>query len=274
VYATTGPIRQTAAVHGYGPASYGDAFADVYDDWYADVTDVEACTRRVVALARALISDRPAVVLELGVGTGRLAVPLRDAGLDVRGIDASQAMVDRLHHKASDIPVVVGDFSDPVVPRRDGETTAPSADVVLCAYNTLFNLTDGHDQQRCLDGVASLLTPGGALVVEAFVPPDADDPPSDDVVRVRSLHTDAVVLSASVVRPDQQRMEGQFIEIRTDGIRLRPWALRYRSPTQLDEMARTAGLRLEERCSTWDGDDFTSTSPTHISIYRRQDTPT
>jgi len=256
-------------VRGYGPASYGDAFADVYDEWYADVTDVEACTRRVTALARDRSSGRTPVVLELGIGTGRLALPLRAAGLDVRGIDASAAMVELLRAKVTDdIPVIIGDFASPSMPRRVGEVVAPGADLVLCAYNTLFNLTGEDDQRRCVAGVASLLHPGGAFVVEAFVPPEATDPPSDDVVHVRSLHSDAVVLSAAVVHPGEHRMEGQFIEIRADGIRLRPWSLRYRSPVELDALAATADLVLEHRWATWDVDPFTSSSPTHISVYR------
>jgi SAM-dependent methyltransferase len=260
---------------GFGPASYGDAFADVYDDWYAEITDVPACTATVAALAREVAGRERARVLELGVGTGRLALPLAAAGLDVRGLDASTAMLERLAAKqagpgSTTWPVlgVRADMVDPTMPRRPGEAAAPAPDLVLCAYNTLFNLAGPEAQQRCLAGVGDLLAPGGRFVVEAFVPPAAGAA-DDDVVRVRHLRADAVVLSASIHEPAEQRIEGQYIEVRESGNRLRPWSVRYLTPHQLDEAGARAGLALEHRWAGWDRRPFGEGATDHVSVYRR-----
>src|SRR5262245_86190 len=149
-------------MEGYRPSTYGERFADVYDDWYGDVSDVAATVDRVAALA----GSGP--VLELGAGSGRLAVPLADRGLDVWALDASPAMLDRLRAKPGGdrVRTVVGDMAE-----ADLGPGAPRFALVLCAFNTLFNLTDGDAQRRCLARTADLLAPGGQLVVEAFVPP-------------------------------------------------------------------------------------------------------
>ena len=262
-------------MRGYGPASYGDGFADVYDDWYSAVSDVEATTAAVRDLATAVPGHgRPPVVLELGIGTGRLALPLAAAGLDVRGIDASAAMVAALRAKpGGDLPVHLGDFRHVVVPVRPGEPGPPPVDVVLCAYNTLFNLADAEAQQACLAGVAAALRPGGALVVEAFVPPARHDGPTGagDEVRVRHLATDRVVLTAAVRDPDAQTMAGQFIDIGPEGVRLRPWALHYLYPDELDEWAERVGLVLDDRRSAWGGAPWAEGDDHHVSTYRRVD---
>jgi SAM-dependent methyltransferase len=245
-------------VRGYDHRSYGDGFADVYDEWYADVTDVEATVARMVELAGA--GGR---VLELGVGTGRLAVPMADAGLSVVGIDSSGAMLAKLSERdpARRVDAMLGDITSdlPVGP----------FDVVLVAYNTIFNLLGEHDQPRLFQHVAERLTPGGAFVVEAFVPEsDGAGPPSE--VTVRSMAVDHVVLSVSVNRHDQQVAEGQFVQFSQDGgVRLRPWSIRWATPEQLDAMATAAGLRLDVRFGEMTGTPFTDDSAQHVSIYRR-----
>src|SRR4029453_5650142 len=162
--------RPGGHVEGYEPGTYGDRLADVYDDWYSDVTDAEATVERV----RALAGDPPGPVLELGAGSGRLAVPLAARGLEVWALDASAAMVERLRGKPGGAAVhaVVGDMA-----ALDLGPGAPATfAVVLCAYNTLFNLTDTESQRRCLARVAGVLAPGGRVLVEAFVPPPAGEP--------------------------------------------------------------------------------------------------
>lgn len=265
-------------MEGYDHRTYGDRFADVYDDWYGEVTDAAACSATVAELVRELAGDRTPVVLELGIGTGRLALPLAAAGVDVRGIDSSVAMVDRLRerHGADDIEVLVGDFADVTLPPR-AEPTEPAAtaDLVLCAYNTFFNLPTDAAQQRCLQGVASVLGPGGRFVVEAFVPPpdvETVDEREASLVRVRHLSADAVVLSASLRDADAQTLSGQYVEVREDGIRLRPWHLHYRRPDELDELAAGVGLALEHRWAGWHREPFGANSPVHVSVYRRGST--
>jgi SAM-dependent methyltransferase len=245
-------------VRGYDHRSYGDGFADVYDEWYADVTDVRATVARIVELAGA--GGR---VLELGVGTGRLAVPMADAGLSVVGIDSSEAMLAKLSERDPGglVDAVLGDIATdlPVGP----------FDVVLVAYNTIFNLLGEHDQPRLFQHVADRLAPGGAFVVEAFVPESDAAAPSSEVT-VRSMTVDHVVLSVSVNDRDQQLAEGQFVQFSQDGgVRLRPWSIRWATPEQLDAMATAAGLRLDTRFGEMDGTPFTDDSARHVSIYRR-----
>ncbi len=246
-------------MRGYDERSYGDGFADVYDEWYAEVTDVDATVRRLTALAGPAGS-----VLELGVGTGRLAVPMAAAGLRVVGVDSSQSMLDRLAERdtAGAVTVIRGDMVD--------DLPAGPFDAVLVAYNTIFNILDGDGQQRCFDAVAARLRPGAAFVVEAFVP-DADRPPrSSSDVSVRSLAADHVVLSVSVDDPEHQRAEGQFVQFtESDGVRLRPWAIRWSTPAQLDAMAERAGLVLRDRAMDMAGMPFTPDSEQHVSVYEK-----
>jgi len=244
-------------VRGYDSTSYGDGFADVYDEWYADVTDVDA----TVTLVDELAGDGRRV-LELGVGTGRLAIPMARRGLHVTGIDSSAAMLDRLaaHPDESSVTAICGDMVDDL---PDAEF-----DVCLVAYNTLFNVLDPAAQTRCFAEVARRLVVGGSFVVEAIVP-DREAPAGQDV-RVRSMATDRVVLSVSDHRPDEQRTSGQFVELtEAGGVRLRPWSIRWADPSELDDMAHAAGLELERRVADMAGSPFDDRSDHHVSVYRK-----
>jgi SAM-dependent methyltransferase len=248
-------------VLGFGPHSYGEAFADVYDEWYAEISPVEATVARLRALAGA------GPVLELGVGTGRLALPLAATGLDVHGVDASPSMLERLRAKQDSIrldagarPVraVLGDMIE-------GLPAGPFT-LVFAAFNTLFNVRTAAEQEACFAAVASRLAPGGRFVVEAFVP---DDPPrSGSSVEVRELAVDRVVLSVSRYDAGEQTAEGQFVELTEGrGVRLRPWAVRWATPAQLDAMASAAGLTREARWSDWVDGTFTADSDRHVTVY-------
>lgn len=244
-------------MHGYRSTSYGDAFADVYDEWYPRVDDVDATVELVRSLA-----GSGGRVLELGVGTGRLALPIAAAGLTVTGVDVSAAMLARL--AAADptgmVTTVVGDMVDDL---PDDEF-----DVVLVAYNTLFNLTADGAQQRCFDQVASRLAPDGSFVVEAFVPDEPFRTGTD--VSLRSMTAERVVLSVSEHDGERQTAAGQFVELtERSGVRLRPWYIRYATVDQLDEMATAAGLRLAGRWADGRGTPFDAASERHVSVYGR-----
>lgn len=249
-------------MEGYDASTYGDRYADVYDEWYADVTDVAACTTHLAALVERL-GGGP--VLELGVGSGRLALPLAELGLEVHGIDASSAMLDRLQAKpgGAGIHVTLGDMAELALP------APPAFTVVFVAFNTFFNLTSAAAQQRCLTRVADLLAPGGAFVLEAFVPSDDLGPGAEAAVAPRRITADEVVLTVSQVDRGAQTITGQHVHLRESGIRLRPWHLRYATPDQLDEAAEAAGLQLVERAAGWGQQPFTASSGVHVSTYRR-----
>ena len=247
---------------GYGPSTYGDRFADVYDDWYGDVSDVDATVERVAALAAAAGSGR---VLELGGGSGRLAAPLAARGIATWTVDASHTMVRRLRERPGGelVHTMVADMAAlPLSPRaRFG--------VVLCAFNTLFNLTTIEAQRRCLADAADRIAPeGGRLVVESFVasPHDEDDA-AVGAVEPRHIGLDEVVLTVSRLDPATHTVTGQHVQITEAGIRLRPWMLRYLSPDELDAVAAEAGLRLVERHAGWRAEPFTSGSHIHVSTY-------
>ena len=238
---------------GYDSATYGDRFAEVYDDWYGAITDTAASVDTLAELA----DGRP--VLELGVGTGRLAAPLAERGLQVTGVDASRAMLDRLAAKGGRVTAVLGDMADPPLgDERFG--------LVVIAYNTLFNLVDPADQARCLSNAAGRLQAEGILVIEAFVPHPAAKPV--DSVEPREVAADKVVLSVSRSRPESQEVLGQYIDITESGIALRPWHIRWSTPAQIDQMAAEAGLELSDRWADWARTAFDDTSVNHTSIYR------
>lgn len=258
---------------GFDAATYGDRFADVYDDWYAEVTDTAACVATVADLARTAAAPagdagggRPRV-LELGVGTGRLAVPLAAAGIEVTGVDASAAMLAALAAKPGGAVVrpVQGDMAD--LPTDHPALADGPFHVVLIAYNTLFNLVDDGAQQRCLAQAAALVHPAGSVVVEAFVPdPGAT---SGDSVTTRQVTADRVVLSVSRTDAASRLVVGQYVDISEAGVRLRPWQVRWASPEDLDALATAAGLTRHHRWADWARTPFTADATTHVSVYRR-----
>ena len=245
-------------MEGFDASTYGERFADVYDEWYGDVSDVEGTVDTVAGLA----GDGP--VLELGIGTGRLALPLAARGLEVHGIDSSPAMVERLRAKPGGeaLPVVIGDFADVPIEVPGGFALA------LVAYNTLFNLASAAAQRRCFANVARRLRPGGAFVVEAFVPAPADAGP-DAAVIPSVVEADRVELQVTRRDPLAQTVDGSVVSITEHGIRLRPWHIRYAPPGELDDMAGVAGLWLAERWSGWRGEPYDAGSDRHVSVYRR-----
>ncbi len=240
-------------VDGYRSTTYGEAFADIYDDWYSDVTSSED----TVAFLR---NRTDGLVVEYGSGTGRLAGPMRDAGLHVVGIDASTAMLRRSIERAPGVPVVAADMAEP--PIRPG-----SADVVLIAFNTLFNLPTSALQRSTLHRAAGLLRQDGVIVIEAFVPGAGADERSDHVDVVR-LDAASVVLRISRTDPESHTVSGHHVELR-DGepVRLRPWHLHYTDPSGLDRLADSAGLALVDRFGGWRGERFDDECALHVSVF-------
>jgi len=248
-------VVEDGRVRGYHDESYGDGFAEVYDDWYADITDVGASTATLAALAAG------GRVLELGVGTGRLAIPLAATGLEVHGLDTSTAMLERMGTKPGGerVHAHVGDMVDGLPHGQFG--------LIFVAYNTFFSLLTAERQQACFVEVARRLTASGCFVVEAFVPAAGEERTSG--VTVRSVAADRVVLSVNTSDPARQVAEGQYVDItEAGGVRLRPWSIRWASPGQLDEMAARAGLHLADRWAGFDRAPYSDDSERHVSIFR------
>lgn len=249
-------------MRGYDHSTYGEGFADVYDDWYGDITDVGSTVEFLGQLA---IETSPLPMLELGVGTARLALPLALslAGRPVWGLDSSPAMLARAVAKKPppNLHLVQDDMVEGIAALCPGEVFG----LIFVAFNTFFNLTSVAAQQRCFTEAAGRLASNGYFVLEAFVP---DVPTRNgDQIEVKSLSSDRVVLSIAQYR-DDQRAEGQFVEFtESSGVRLRPWSIRYASPEQLDTLAESAGLVLRERWENFARDAFTEDSPSHISVY-------
>lgn len=246
------------AVDGYDETTYGRAFADIYDEWYAGISDVDTTVTDLLELAG------PGPVLELGVGTGRVAIPLarRAPQLAVIGIDTSIDMLARLRERdqPANLRTLCGDMVEDL---PDGRFS-----LVFAAYNTIFNLVTPARQAACFRAVADRLGPDGRFVIEAFVP---EEPPRDgDAIELRTLTADRVVFSVSRHVADDQRAEGQFVELtESGGVRLRPWSIRYAAPAELDALAGRSGLTLEHRWESFGGVPLVDDSPRHVTVYRK-----
>lgn len=250
----------------FDASTYGRSFADVYDDWYPS----DDATDDAVERLDALVGAGPGDVLELGVGTGRLALPLAARGHRVQGIDSSEEMLDLLGAKQRDnepqVEVHLGDLAS-----AERWPDGPF-DLVVAAFNMVFNLTGDGDARALFDAASTSLRDGGRFVVECFVPARFDD--ADRRLELRSVELDRVVLIATTADPVTSIVTGQHIELR-DGqpVRLRPWRIRVAVPAELDALADAAGLELESRHADWSGTPFDADSAAHVSVYRRPAAP-
>ena len=244
-------------MRGYESWMYGDRIADLYDQWYAERPDTAGTVRRLAELAELA---GPGPVLELGIGTGRVALPLAARGIDVRGIEVSEAMVARLRAKPGGqaIPVTVGDFGEVGV---EG-----SFALVFAVFSTFFSLVSQEAQVRCFAGVARHLTPDGLFVLQAFVLDPARFTRNQGLA-VAAVEADRVLLEATLLDPAEQRLSAQHVLVSQAGLRLVPVSIRYAWPSELDLMARLAGMRLRERTADWQGSPFTASSAGHVSVY-------
>ncbi|MCG5435093.1 class I SAM-dependent methyltransferase [Micromonospora sp. NPDC007208] len=238
------------------PGLFGRLWAAGYDDGGTNPDPAPA-----VDFLADLADGGP--VLELAIGTGRVALPLAERGLAVHGVEASEEMLAQLRAKPGGerIPVVVADMADVPV---QGEFR-----LAYLVFNTLFNLVDAERQADCFRNVARVLSPGGAFVIETFVP-DPRSFDSDEQVQVRDVTEDSATIRLHRYDRPAQRFIRQTITFDGDGVHLKPFAMRYAWPHQIDEMAQRAGLRLTERYADWHRRPFQADSPSHISVYRAE----
>jgi len=235
-------------------STYGDRLADVYDEWF-DTVD-EAAIDRLAELSEG------GRALELGIGTGRVALPLVARGIEVHGIDASEAMVATLRRRpgAESINVTMGNFADVQV--------AGEFRLIFVVFNTFFGLVTQEDQVRCFQNVAAHMGPDGTFVVEVFVP-DMKRFTGGQELRTREVTTEHVSMQASLHDPVAQRVKSQYIVFSNNQVNNYPVEIRYCWPSELDLMSQLAGLRLRHRWSNWNRSEFNATSEKHISIYER-----
>jgi SAM-dependent methyltransferase len=236
---------------------FDERVAATYDESAADMFDPAVVDPVVDFLAGLAGSGR---ALELGIGTGRIALPLAKRGVPVHGIELSKAMAARLHAKpgAEEIGVTIGDFSTTTV-----EGTFAVAYVV---FNTIGNLTAQAAQVACFQNVAAHLEPGGCFVIEVGVPELRRLPPGD-TMRV----FDAGEMHWGIDEYDvvSQRLTSHHFELVDGRFELVSMPFRYVWPAELDLMAQLAGMALRERWAGWKREPFTNDSRKHVSVWEK-----
>lgn len=237
----------------------GEWMARRYDEGSAELFAPEVVDPIVSFLAD--LAGERGEALELGVGTGRIAVPLSRQGVRVHGIDFSQDMVDRLRSRQStqQIGVTIGDFTTADAGRKFR--------LAYLIYGTIEDLTTQDEQVRCFRNVARHLEPGGCFVLEAPIPPIRRLPPGETIQASR-LSPDWIVVddyntAEQTCRSDHYRVTGGKLEILSA-------RYRYVWPAELDLMARLAGMSLRERWGGWQRQSFDVDSTAHISVWERR----
>jgi SAM-dependent methyltransferase len=209
-----------------------------------------------------LAGDGPAI--EFAIGTGRVAIPLSEAGVQVSGIELSHAMISRLREKASErnIPVVQGDMTEALA----GENFS----LAFLVFNTIANLLTQDDQVRCFQNAARHLAPGGRFVIELWVPQLRSLSPGHGGTVEESEPGYLLVDTYDVLKQHVISHHVRFAPELADGqeARIGRTPHRYVWPSELDLMARLAGFELESRWADWDGSEFTGESRSHVSVYR------
>jgi SAM-dependent methyltransferase len=236
---------------------FDERVAATYDESAADMFDPAVVDPVVDFLAGLAGSAR---ALELGIGTGRIALPLAKRGVPVHGIELSRAMAARLHAKpgAEQIGVTIGDFSTTTV-----EGTFAVAYVV---FNTIGNLTTQAAQVACFQNVAAHLEPGGCFVIEVGVPELRRLPPGDTMRVFDAGETHWGIDEYDVVT---QRLTSHHFDLVDGRFQLVSMPFRYVWPAELDLMAELAGMALRERWAGWKREPFTNESRKHVSVWEK-----
>jgi SAM-dependent methyltransferase len=236
---------------------FGEQVAARYDESSADLFE-PAVVDPVVGFLAGLAGHGAA--LELGVGTGRIALPLARRGIRVHGIDLSDAMVARLRAKpgAEQVGVTIGDFATATV---DGRFS-----VAYLVFNTIMNLTTQDEQVACFQNVAAHLQPGGHFVIEVMVPALQRLPPGETV---RAFDLTPTHLGFDEYDVVGQGLISHHYAVADGKLEVVSMPFRYVWPSELDLMARLAGMTLRERWSGWGREPFTRDSTNHVSVWEK-----
>jgi SAM-dependent methyltransferase len=240
---------------------FGERVAERYDESAADMFEPAQVDPVVDFLVR-LATDGSA--LELGIGTGRIALPLAQRGIKVHGIDLSESMVAKLRAKsdAEQIGVTIGDFAT--------TTVAGRFSVAYLVFNTIMNLTTQDEQILCFQNVAAHLQPGGSFVIEVAVPDLQRLPPGETV---RAFTVSPTRLGFDEYDIAAQGLISHHYWIGDSRLETVSMPFRYVWPAELDLMARLAGMSLRDRWGGWKGEPFTSESTTHVSVWQKPALP-
>jgi SAM-dependent methyltransferase len=242
-------------MRGFDPmASFGEDVAATYDDVpRGDEAETVACLQQ-------LAGDGP--VLELAIGTGRIGLPLAATGIRVDGIEQSAAMIARLRAKpgGDQISVVQGDMADVPVSGRYR--------LVFLVFNTFYNLLTQDDQVRCFENVAGHLEDDGVFLLEVGMA-GPNYRLDEQYVNAEAVELDKVVLDVGRYDPTTQLLDECHVTLAAEGVRLFPIVTRFAWPSEMDLMARLAGLRLHARWGGWQREPFTADSWRHVSVYGR-----
>jgi SAM-dependent methyltransferase len=239
---------------------FGERVAARFDERHAHKAD-PAVVDPIVDFLAGLAGDGAA--LELGIGTGRIALPLSARGVRVHGIELSEAMVARLRAKpgADRIGVTIGDFATTTV---DGTFS-----VAYLVANTIMNLTTQDEQVACFCNAAAHLRPGGCFVIEVLVPGLQRLPPGE---RFQPFDLSPTHVGVDEIDVATQALVSHHYWVDGDEVEVYSPPFRYVWPSELDLMARLAGLRLRERWGGWTGEPFTNESRKHVSVWERPST--
>jgi hypothetical protein len=234
---------------------FGERVAAGYDAGVSNTIDLAEVGVVVEMLAELAGGGR---ALEFAIGTGRIGLPLAERGVPVSGIDNSEPMLAQLRRKpgADKVEAVLGDMA---ATRLDGQFS-----LVFLVFNTIFNLTTQDGQVACFENAAAHLGNGGRFVIEARVPELQRLPMGQTVLPWRA---DPQGMSTYVYDVVTQRLSGQHYNFVDGKVEASPTEMRYAWPSELDLMARLAGLRLEHRWGGWEREPFTRFSPSHVSVY-------
>jgi SAM-dependent methyltransferase len=240
-----------------GDGYFAERVAATYDESSADMFEPDLVDTTVGVLAGLADGGR---ALELGIGTGRIALPLARRGVPVHGIDMSRAMVARLRAKpdGDGIDVTIGDFAT----TRVDETFS----VAYLVFNTIMNLTTQAAQVDCFRNVAAHLAPGGCFVVEVMIPELRKLPAGQNVV---PFHVSPTRWAFDAYDVATQAVSSNYVEVVDGRGEYRSIPFRYVWPAELDLMAQLAGLRLRERWEDWTREPFTSESGKHVSVWEK-----
>jgi SAM-dependent methyltransferase len=236
---------------------FGEPVAARYDQSVADMTGPGVVDPAVDFLAE-LAGDGPA--LELGIGTGRIALPLARRGVPVHGIDLSRAMVGRLRDKPGGdaIGVTIGDFATTAVPGRFS--------LAYLVFNTIMNLTAQDAQVACFRNAAAHLQPGDCFVIEVMVPELRKLPGGQNAV---PFQVTPGRWAFDLYDTATQAMSSNYVEVSGGRGEYRSIPFRYVWPAELDLMAQLAGMRLRDRWAGWTREPFTSDSHEHVSVWEK-----